>query len=1360
MNLRHQILLQVSLGIGLSSISAQDPFVFDSTLSATLPQSIANSIEIGDVNNDGLNDILLTGYDSTRFGVFLDVISGTNNGSFDTYYSESFVTYPDTIAERVGGLGGLDIIDFNRDGELDVYFHGSAQSRLMINDNNTFNQSTDIETMFLTYSDGQWGDINMDGAPDLMVMGADETQDIIINNLFMNNGERLDKDYTTVFPDLFTGSSTWGDYDNDGDPDLLMCGQTADKTASVTRFYQNEPTGRLIEDTNQDIIGLKGGVLKFSDLDNDGDQDLIVTGWNKLASALVTHIYENEPLGTFTNTGSTINFGVVYGSIDVIDYDLDGLKDLVISGADSVSSHAGVIHSLKGQIYKNNGNFDFILDKEIPGARSIRFFDANIDSIPDIIVNGTTEFGNSDSTFTHIYLNTTDGTNSSPEAPSALTAFAVSTRAIFTWGQGSDDINDANALAYNIRIGTTSGGNELLSGTSPMGEPNIGQLLIREFHEIPHGTYYWAVQTIDPTGLASEWSQEETLFISRLVTSTQSLPGVYFSTAGWADYNEDELLDLALTGILFSGNSITNLFQNEDELLNQDLSQSIEAVFGGHLSWVDYTNDGHLDLSLSGFQIINFQGFPATAFYKYENGTYVFDEQENVTTNISGYTMGYNGGSNNHDWGDYDNDGDLDFVIGGIDFNGVKHLKVFKNNNGILVEDTTQSVLSPIFPAMVKWVDINTDGYLDLVTIGADTNTTVGLRCYLNNSNYTFSTGLTWDTEIYGVTAGAFDFADYNSDGLDDFALTGLNNNNKLVSYIVTNSNQQFIVASKNHDLYGVYYGRPTWGDYDSDGDLDLLVSGLSDTTDGGSVPYSALYTQNDGEFTIDESIQIDSVGFSFSQFGDYDNDGDLDLFLAGITPNSDVIAKVYDNLEGITNPNKSPNSPYGLDDSEINDSQVTLSWVAPIDPDNDVGSSTPTSGLRYQIQIGSTDSNNEHEISTGHYGVGQIGSISRLEKIVRDIPEGNYSWRVRAIDHGTAKSDWSSTDYFYIDVTPPTIDTIRTNYVSNKQIILVIKFEEDFYLDLSTNPSVLVTHPDFPDLDNDGLIDSLIVEQQSYNGDEWTGVLMLPDSYSGKAIQVHVSGAKDDRNNVMPKTSIFKTPDTIISQLGGTAISEDGNVSILIPQGGFSQDYSLHIELTNTPPLSDSTILLTNLYAITPSEISLNKPGLLRIALPFESPDDATPFIGKISSRGDPIPLGGSQISINEKPFLQVQIDQLGNFGVFETTSPLEYDSLDVESLVCQPRIFSPKGSVFEFTQTNILFDLQEPQKVTARIFNLAGRLKRIIEPEFSTQPGHQVLNWDGKDSQGNIVPSGLYIVTLEKDDTILKTTVGVLNR
>lgn len=1373
---KNRIARKLSFGIGLSLVVAQNPFVLDSTLSSALPQSIANTIQVADVDNDGIQDIILSGYDQSRFGVFLDIINGSSDDSLLILGSQMYIiTFTDTIAMEIGGIGNIDLADVNQDGYIDAYLTGSAQSNLYYNTDGIFSQSSGLESMFLSYSNGQWGDVNMDGAPDLFIMGADNRNDIIVNELYINNGSNLDEDKTTIFPALFNGSSAWGDYDNDGDPDLIICGQTADKTASVSRFYQNDPIGRLTELTTADEVGgLKAGAFLFTDLDSDGDLDIIMSGWNKIQGKLVTWILRNEPLGTFSLIDNQIDFGVAYGTIDAVDFNLDGLKDFVISGVDSVTEHATKVHSLSAQVFVNNGNGTFSSILEVPGARTVKFMDVNHDAIPDLIANGTTEIGNDSLTFSHIYLNSTVGTNLAPAAPTALTAFAVSTRAIFTWGAGSDDIDDPASLSYNIRIGTEPGENDLMSSAVPYNKTSVGQLLIREFNEIPHGNYYWAVQAVDASGTKSEWSSEETFFIARLVSSTQSFPGVYFSTGGWADYNEDEFLDFGLTGVTFSGGSITTLFDNRDGLLSQDLTQDIEAVFGGHVSWVDYTNDGHLDMSLSGFQIINFAPWRVTKFYTYENGIYIPDIDSEIYMdanfdNIPDYWV--TGGANGHHWGDYDNDGDLDFVQGGFDNYNIRHLDIFYNDNGTLRLDTNQTNLVPVYPAMVQWVDLNRDGYLDLVTIGADETETLGMRVFLNNSNFVLSEGVTWNSEIYGVTAGAIAFADYNSDGYDDFAITGKNSSNQLISYVVTNAINQFTILGE-HILEGVYFGRPAWGDYDSDGDLDLLVTGQSSPIGGlGSDPVTTLYIQDEeGNFAPDETLSIDSVGISFAQWGDYDVDGDLDLFLAGFKANQDVVAQVYDNLESLENKNKAPNAPYGLDDSDINDDKVTLTWTAPVDPENPKGGYTPELGLRYQLQIGSENESNLHSISTGHYGVDGIGTIKQikdgiswaLQKIVQDIPEGNYGWRVRAVDHGNTTSDWSSTDYFYIDITAPTVDTIRANYVSDEQIILIVKFKEDFYLDLNIDPQILVTHPDNPDLNEDGLNDTLVVEKQSFNGDEWTGVLILPDTYSGKAIQVQVSDAQDDRKNIMEKVSIFKSPETIISSLGGTAISEDGQTTILIPQNAVSSDISLTIIGQGvSPTLSDSTFLISDLYDISPSDLSLNKPGILRIAFKDSAIVDsgATPFIARVLSN-EILELGGSRITINSNPYLQVQIDSMGTFGIFTTRDTLTLDSLNVETVVCQPRIFSPAGSVFEFTQTNIMYDLETPDDVTARIFNLSGRLKRTIKPEIAGQSGHQVLNWDGKDSKGNVVPSGLYIVTLEKSDTILRTTVGVLNR
>ena len=75
---------------------------------------------------------------------------------------------------------------------------------------------------------------------------------------------------------------------------------------------------------------------------------------------MVTKIYINEPGGTFTLSDNQIDFGVAYGTIDVTDFNLDGLIDFVIAGADSVTNFSSTVVSLRGQVYVNNGNFNFL----------------------------------------------------------------------------------------------------------------------------------------------------------------------------------------------------------------------------------------------------------------------------------------------------------------------------------------------------------------------------------------------------------------------------------------------------------------------------------------------------------------------------------------------------------------------------------------------------------------------------------------------------------------------------------------------------------------------------------------------------------------------------------------------------------------------------------------------------------------------------------------------------------------------------------------------------------------------------------------------------------------------------------------
>jgi hypothetical protein len=93
--------------------------------------------------------------------------------------------------------------------------------------------------------------------------------------------------------------------------------------------------------------------------------------------------------------------------------------------------------------------------------------------------------------------------------------------------------------------------------------------------------------------------------------------------------------------------------------------------------------------------------------------------------------------------------------------------------------------------------------------------------------------------------------------------------------------------------LIGVSLSSVAWGDYDTDGDLDILLTGLSD---GG--PIARVY-RNDGGTFVDIAASLIGVYFSSVAWGDHDLDGDLDILLTG-SDGSVNVTKVYRNDGGL----------------------------------------------------------------------------------------------------------------------------------------------------------------------------------------------------------------------------------------------------------------------------------------------------------------------------------------------------------------------------------------------------------------------------------------------------------------------------
>ncbi|MCU0609370.1 MAG: FG-GAP-like repeat-containing protein, partial [Chitinispirillaceae bacterium] len=225
------------------------------------------------------------------------------------------------------------------------------------------------------------------------------------------------------------------------------------------------------------------------------------------------------------------------------------------------------------------------------------------------------------------------------------------------------------------------------------------------------------------------------------------------------------------------------------------------------------------------------------------------------------------------DWGDYDNDGNLDVIIAGSNNANIYH----NNANGTFTD--ISAGITGVHDGSVDWGDYDNDGYIDILLTGWDIGNSGTSKVYHNNGNGTFtdiSSGLT----SVGNSSAAW--GDYDNDGYADILLTGYNNSTTYTSKIYhNNGNGTFSDISAS--LANVDLSSVAWGDYNNDGYIDILLTGRN---------YGTAIYRNNGNGTFTEiSTAITGISANSVAWEDYDNDGNFDILLSG----SDI-SKVYHN--------------------------------------------------------------------------------------------------------------------------------------------------------------------------------------------------------------------------------------------------------------------------------------------------------------------------------------------------------------------------------------------------------------------------------------------------------------------------------
>ena len=313
----------------------------------------------GDYDNDGYLDLVLVN-DTERNYLF------HNNGA------GSFAAVPNaSVVSDIARSRGVTWVDYDNDGYLDLFrtaILGDEPRRLYHNNRDgTLTRITQVD--FLTvpgfFLGAPWGDYNNDGRPDLFLPNAIE-EDGLPNYLYRNDGEgRFTRVAAGMVDGNFNGdTAAWGDYDNDGDLDLFVaCSYAPGDVSRPNLFYRNDGN-----DTFTSIASLPANDLEndggashgcnWGDYDNDGWLDLFVAN----RAGQNNFLYHNNGDGTFSKViGSIVvndggnSFGAAWG-----DYDNDGFLDLFVA------------NNGPNFLYHNNGNDNHWLKLRLIGTRSNR----------------------------------------------------------------------------------------------------------------------------------------------------------------------------------------------------------------------------------------------------------------------------------------------------------------------------------------------------------------------------------------------------------------------------------------------------------------------------------------------------------------------------------------------------------------------------------------------------------------------------------------------------------------------------------------------------------------------------------------------------------------------------------------------------------------------------------------------------------------------------------------------------------------------------------------------------------------------------------------------------------------------------
>ncbi|MDG1332825.1 MAG: FG-GAP-like repeat-containing protein [Crocinitomicaceae bacterium] len=381
--------------------------------------------------------------------------------------------------------------------------------------------------------------------------------------------------------------------------------------------------------------------------------------------------------------------------------------------------------------------------------------------------------------------------------------------------------------------------------------------------------------------------QAEPTQFDRILVGSHVTDGINSYALNWIDYDNDNDLD-----IFNSTNQSTpqdpnpefNMFENLCGALTDFVDVSLPGLDSDNkqflrIGWGDFNNDGNKDyIGINeDNELIFFENTGNSSF----NPSLIVALPSNLPLRNGGVA-------------DFNADGNLDFMLGGLLATAPNNVRVFQGNgDGTFTQITgnTTDIYVDLFSVLeVTTGDINGDGHQDIAAIGV-----LGpekLNLYLGDGNFGFTKAiLDLDPAHLAIGGYGVTMVDYDNDTDLDLYFFGFPNG---VLYNNLNNGKFFyvdnVLITTDPTLPN---SNVTWGDYDNDGDQDVYIPSLQTKT---------LYNNERGIIFSAATNEFPSFGSETDHetndaaFGDADNDGDLDLYVNNFF-NNDLNNYFYENL-------------------------------------------------------------------------------------------------------------------------------------------------------------------------------------------------------------------------------------------------------------------------------------------------------------------------------------------------------------------------------------------------------------------------------------------------------------------------------